>query len=316
MHVGPILAADAFYTDRPDLYDALADYGVLAVEMESAALYTIAARFKARALTLLTVSDHIKTGEKTSAAGTRADLRRDGRDRPGHRHRLTRPQPDRPAAARWRGGASIPRHKNKHDRSAYFRYAAGVTLDGRVARGERTRTAVLDAAVVLATTAGLHGLSLAQLADTLGVSKSGLFAHWRSKEALQLATVDRAVQQWQERVIAPALRAPRGVRRLWALHDAGSTSTPPGCCPAAASSPPPSSSTTPDQARSATGWPRRSPAGWRSSSGSSQEAVDLGELPADPASSTRVRDRGARGHRRDAVRLLDSGHPYRTPAGA
>jgi purine-nucleoside phosphorylase len=67
MRVGPILAADAFYTDRPDLYDRLAEYGVLAVEMESAALYTIAARFKARALTLLTVSDHIKTGERTSA---------------------------------------------------------------------------------------------------------------------------------------------------------------------------------------------------------------------------------------------------------
>jgi purine-nucleoside phosphorylase len=67
MRVGPILAADAFYTDRPDLYDKLADYGVLAVEMESAALYTIAARFGARALTVLTVSDHLKTGERTSA---------------------------------------------------------------------------------------------------------------------------------------------------------------------------------------------------------------------------------------------------------
>jgi len=67
MQVGPILAADAFYTDRPDLYDTLADYGVLAVEMESAALYTIAARFNARALTLLTVSDHIKRGEATTA---------------------------------------------------------------------------------------------------------------------------------------------------------------------------------------------------------------------------------------------------------
>ncbi|MEU4566255.1 purine-nucleoside phosphorylase [Micromonospora sp. NPDC023956] len=68
MRVGPVLAADAFYTDRPDLYDRLADYGVLAVEMESAALYTIAARFRARALTVLTVSDHIKTGEKTASA--------------------------------------------------------------------------------------------------------------------------------------------------------------------------------------------------------------------------------------------------------
>ena len=67
MRVGPILAADAFYTDRPDLYDTLADYGVLAVEMESAALYTIAARFGCRALTVLTVSDHIKTGERTTA---------------------------------------------------------------------------------------------------------------------------------------------------------------------------------------------------------------------------------------------------------
>ncbi|MEV6489036.1 purine-nucleoside phosphorylase [Actinoplanes sp. NPDC051633] len=63
IRVGPILAADAFYTDRPDLYDALAAYGVLAVEMESAAIYTIAARYKAKALTILTVSDHIKRGE-------------------------------------------------------------------------------------------------------------------------------------------------------------------------------------------------------------------------------------------------------------
>ena len=67
MRVGPILAADAFYTDRPDLYDTLAEYGVLAVEMESAALYTIAARYGARALTILTVSDHIKRGEATTA---------------------------------------------------------------------------------------------------------------------------------------------------------------------------------------------------------------------------------------------------------
>jgi purine-nucleoside phosphorylase len=68
MRVGPILASDAFYTDRPDLYDSLADYGVLAVEMESAAIYTIAARYRARALTILTVSDHIKTGDKMDSA--------------------------------------------------------------------------------------------------------------------------------------------------------------------------------------------------------------------------------------------------------
>jgi purine-nucleoside phosphorylase len=67
LRVGQVLAADAFYTDRPDLFDKLAEYGVLAVEMETAALYTIAARFRARALTLLTVSDHIKTGAKSTA---------------------------------------------------------------------------------------------------------------------------------------------------------------------------------------------------------------------------------------------------------
>jgi purine-nucleoside phosphorylase len=67
VHVGQVFAADAFYTDRPDLFDKLAAYGVLAVEMESAALYTLAARFRARALTLLTVSDHIKTGAHTTA---------------------------------------------------------------------------------------------------------------------------------------------------------------------------------------------------------------------------------------------------------
>jgi purine-nucleoside phosphorylase len=68
MTVGPIMAADGFYTDRPDLYDKLANYGVLAVEMESAAIYTIAARHRARALTILTVSDHIRTGAKLDSA--------------------------------------------------------------------------------------------------------------------------------------------------------------------------------------------------------------------------------------------------------
>lgn len=59
IHVGQILSGDVFYGDRPDLYAKLAEYGVLAVEMEAAALYTLAARFDARALTLVTISDHI-----------------------------------------------------------------------------------------------------------------------------------------------------------------------------------------------------------------------------------------------------------------
>ncbi|WP_250029970.1 TetR/AcrR family transcriptional regulator [Paractinoplanes maris] len=94
-----------------------------------------------------------------------------------------------------------------------------MTSDGRLLRGERTRTAVLDRALQLATTAGLDGLSLSQVADSLGVSKSGLFAHWRSKEELQLAVIAHARAQWTDRVISPALEAPRGLRRLWAVHN-------------------------------------------------------------------------------------------------
>jgi AcrR family transcriptional regulator len=91
-------------------------------------------------------------------------------------------------------------------------------IDGRLARGARTRAAVLDAAVTLAAEVGLDGLSLGQLAQRLGVSKSGLFAHWRDKEQLQLATLERAREQFATEVVSPALAHPRGVRRLWALH--------------------------------------------------------------------------------------------------
>lgn len=95
-----------------------------------------------------------------------------------------------------------------------------MTTDGRLLRGERTRTAVLDRALLLATVEGLDGLSLSQVAGALGVSKSGLFAHWSSKEELQLAVIAHARQQFRDRVIQPGLAAPRGVRRLWALHEA------------------------------------------------------------------------------------------------
>jgi AcrR family transcriptional regulator len=97
--------------------------------------------------------------------------------------------------------------------------ASAASLDGRIARGKRTRQAVLDAAVRLASVEGLDGLSLGRLADSLGVSKSGLFAHWPSKESLQLATIEHARTDIVERVVRPALRHPRGIRRLWAMHD-------------------------------------------------------------------------------------------------
>jgi purine-nucleoside phosphorylase len=65
--VGLLLSGDSFYSPRPELTQRMADYGVLAVEMEASALYTLAAQYKRRALAVCTVSDHIVTGEHTSA---------------------------------------------------------------------------------------------------------------------------------------------------------------------------------------------------------------------------------------------------------
>ena len=65
--VGLIFSSDSFYSARPELATRMADYGVLAVEMEASALYTLAAQFGRRALTACTVSDHILTGEETTA---------------------------------------------------------------------------------------------------------------------------------------------------------------------------------------------------------------------------------------------------------
>lgn len=67
VHVGQLFSTDSFYHDRPELPERLAEYGVLAVEMEAAALYTLAAKFGARALAVCTVSDNLVTGEHTSA---------------------------------------------------------------------------------------------------------------------------------------------------------------------------------------------------------------------------------------------------------
>ncbi|MBB6343639.1 TetR/AcrR family transcriptional regulator [Nonomuraea muscovyensis] len=97
---------------------------------------------------------------------------------------------------------------------------ADTKTDGRRARGERSREAILERAVALASVHGLDGLTLGRLAEAAGVSKSGFFAHWRDKEQLQLDAVDWAGRQWTEWIVKPALREPPGVRRLVALHEA------------------------------------------------------------------------------------------------
>ena len=67
VHVGLMFSSDSFYPARPELAARMVDFGVLAVEMEASALYTLAAKYARRALTVCTVSDHIVTGEETTA---------------------------------------------------------------------------------------------------------------------------------------------------------------------------------------------------------------------------------------------------------
>jgi AcrR family transcriptional regulator len=86
-------------------------------------------------------------------------------------------------------------------------------------KGARTRHAILTTAASLATQEGLESLSIGRLALATRMSKSGLFAHFGSKEELQLATVDHAAELFVGEVIAPARAAPRGLPRVWALCD-------------------------------------------------------------------------------------------------
>ncbi len=87
------------------------------------------------------------------------------------------------------------------------------------AHGDRTRRQILRRAVDIASAQGLEGLTIGSLAKELGMSKSGLFAHFGSKEELQLAVVDEAAVIFAENVVEPAFEAPEGVARLYALMD-------------------------------------------------------------------------------------------------
>jgi AcrR family transcriptional regulator len=84
-------------------------------------------------------------------------------------------------------------------------------------KGAETREAILERAVQLASEVGLDGLTIGRLATSLELSKSGLFAHFDSKEALQVATLERAAARFVEVVVRPALKAARGEPRLRAL---------------------------------------------------------------------------------------------------
>ena len=86
--------------------------------------------------------------------------------------------------------------------------------------GERTRGAILRTAASLATVDGLEGLSIGNLAAAIGMSKSGLYAHFGSKQELQLATVEEAGRIFAKEVVQPALAAPPGLAQLVAVCEA------------------------------------------------------------------------------------------------
>jgi len=88
-----------------------------------------------------------------------------------------------------------------------------------VSKGEQTRATILEAALAQASTQGFESLTIGGLADRTGLSKSGLFAHFGSREDLQIAAIEFAVARFSETVFVPALKAPRGLPRLRALFE-------------------------------------------------------------------------------------------------
>jgi AcrR family transcriptional regulator len=88
-----------------------------------------------------------------------------------------------------------------------------------MSKGDETRLAVLERAVEVARRQGLGGLTIGTLADQAGLSKSGLFAHFRSKESLQMAVIEHARASFEAAVARPAVKAPRGEARVRELFE-------------------------------------------------------------------------------------------------
>ena len=113
---------------------------------------------------------------------------------------------------------SLPNcHPKTSKRSPAPATAVPDEADGRRRRGNATRESILQAAADVASVEGLEGLTIGRLATELGMSKSGLFAHFGSKEELQLATIDAARRRFVDHVIRPSRGLPRGRARLEAL---------------------------------------------------------------------------------------------------
>tara|TARA_R110002096_G_scaffold77896_11_gene183487 strand:+ start:11643 stop:12224 length:582 start_codon:yes stop_codon:yes gene_type:complete len=101
-------------------------------------------------------------------------------------------------------------------------------------KGEQTKSLILESALKLVSVEGLGAVSIGRLAKSVGLSKSGLFAHFKSKDALQEEVLERASNEFVANVVRPALKKPRGIPRLQAIFDnwlrwASSGRLPGGC---------------------------------------------------------------------------------------
>ncbi len=105
--------------------------------------------------------------------------------------------------------SAVPPHRPPHDGTA-----AKPLL-----KGQQTRAAILDSALSLASQMGLEGLSIGALAEVAHMSKSGVFAHFGSREELQIAVIREYHRRFEEEVFFPAMRETRGVSRLRALFE-------------------------------------------------------------------------------------------------
>jgi AcrR family transcriptional regulator len=108
---------------------------------------------------------------------------------------------------------------DRNERSYYSAPMNAAVTTAKQSKGEETRFQILSAAVEQASTAGFESLTIGTLAEKTGMSKSGLFAHFGSKLDLQIAALDECARQFTEAVFLPALKAPRGVKRLHALFE-------------------------------------------------------------------------------------------------
>ena len=88
-----------------------------------------------------------------------------------------------------------------------------------MSKGQNTRAAILDRALEVTSQKGLEGLSIGNLAKQMGMSKSGLFGHFESKENLQVLVIETAVERFVATVVAPALKEPRGEPRIRAMFE-------------------------------------------------------------------------------------------------